>query len=75
MCVLWISGEADPKVPALSGTSERLAMRPRCDPTVRTVPHLNAGEGSIGLGIRSRTANIRGAGLLGWVRFTTDTHI
>ena len=62
MCVLWISGEAHPNVPPLSGTSERLAMRPRCDPTVRTAPHPNAGEGSIGLGIRSRTANLRGVG-------------
>ena len=42
MCGLWISGEADPNLPPLSGTSERLAMRPRCDPTVRTAPHPNA---------------------------------
>ena len=65
MCVLWISGEADPNVPPLLGTFERLAMRPGCDPTVRTAPHPNAGEGSIGLGIRSRTANIRGVGSRG----------
>ena len=62
MCGLWISGEVDPNFPLLSGTSERLAMRPRCDPTVRTAPHPNVWEGSIGLGIRSPTANLRGVG-------------
>ena len=52
----------DPNPPPLSGTSERLAMRPRCHPTVRTAPHPNTGEGSIGLGTRSCTANLRGVG-------------
>ena len=52
----------DSNPPPLSGTSERLAVRPRCDPTVRTAPHPNTGEGSIGLGIRSRSANLRGVG-------------
>ena len=59
---LWRSGEVDPNLPPLSGTSERLAMRPRCDPTVRTAPQPNVWEGSIGLGIRSPTANLRGVG-------------
>ena len=59
MCVVD-KRRGGPNLPPLSGTSERLAMRPRCVPTVRTAPHPNAGEGSIGLGIRSRTANLGG---------------
>ena len=62
MCGLLISEEVDPNLQPLSGTSELLAMRPRCDPTVRTAPHPNVWEGSIGLGIRSPTANLRGLG-------------
>ena len=34
----------EPNLPPLSDTSGRLAMRPRCDPTVRTAPHPNAGR-------------------------------
>ena len=61
-------------LPPLSGTSERLAMRPRCDPTVRTAPHPNPGEGS-SLWYSQPHCEHQGDGLLGWVRFTTDTHI
>ena len=44
------------------GNSERLGMRPRCQPSVRTAPCPNRRQGIIRLGIPTHTRNLRGVG-------------
>ena len=48
-----------------SGTSKQLGMRPMCDPTVRTAPCPNRGQGIIGLGIPNHAGNLKGVGSRG----------